>query len=229
MTSVPWMTLKNHWRSWSCSLFKDQRSSRVGFLSLAGGYYSSGLLVLEKRCWQRLWPMKLEQASSMSQCPPSLQNGLVKMRRMFELCSHLRQRSPQLLFLWMRLIACLGSDLNLERIVVCERFRMNSWHIGMDYWQKLVNESSFLLQPTGHLTLMRRLSGGLTTGRFAYCVTLSIIFIVLLWSYGEGYIKDRWMCHHALSRQTNGICDEQNYGWSTICGEQRDDPEDSLG
>ena len=23
------------------------------------------------------------------------------------------------------------------------------------------------------------------------------------------------MCHHASSRQTNGICDEQNYGWST--------------
>ena len=161
------MTSKNLFRSWLCSLFRGQTSSRVGFWSLAGGYYSSDLLVMEKLCWQRPLPMKLEHASSMSQCPPSLQNGLVKLRRMFELCSHSQQRSPQLLFLWMRLIACLGSGPKLESIMLCDRLRMSSWHIGMDYWQKLVNESSFLLQPTGHLTLMRRLSGGLSTGRFA--------------------------------------------------------------
>ena len=96
---VPWMRLRNHFRSWSCSLFEDQTYSKEGFSSLAEVYCSLDLLVLEKRCWQKLLLMKLEQVSSMSQCLPSLQNGLARMKRTSVLCSHLQQRSPQQLFL----------------------------------------------------------------------------------------------------------------------------------
>ena len=68
----------------------------------------------------------------------------------------------------MRLIACLGSGLELGSTRPCERLKMSSWHTGMGFWPNLVNGSLFLLQPTGHLTLMKQLLGGLNEGITAY-------------------------------------------------------------
>ena len=63
------------------------------------------------------------------------------------------------MFLWLesvlyRLTVCLVLEVVLLSMKPLEEWGMNSWQLGMDWGQKKTNESLFLVQQTGHLTLM---------------------------------------------------------------------------